>query len=675
MTKNQSSDQVGDTRSPALVPHFAGLYGMDHFSAMQAGPALKSLQSSPIADLAHASGEMRSNSVALGTCRQVLWFSFFFDGTGNNLQADEASLKHSNVAKLYRAHVRNNRQRGIYRFYIPGVGTYFPEVGDNGGSDLGLGTGKLGAERIEWALKQFDQMLLPHARRANNPLNAISEINLSAFGFSRGAALARAFINIFLEGRCEPASGTHPWRLRAGGHPVRVPFMGLFDTVASVGTPMSMNNTSVAGAAAGSVSFCIKYRLNNKDLSVVTPVHLAFAEGGRSGADPAVGWYDGHNSWGARMKIPEMVEEVRHFVAAHEIRNSFPLDSVTILERGTPRQPAHFHETVYPGVHSDVGGSYRPGEGGRSYSPLEKLGVIPLTHMYENAIAKGVPLLPRTAWEELQKRDFAIQSEVSACYNHYITKIGSMSSLGSLFNAHMALYFAWRFRSIRCKAGGDSTDSTRIERSRANFDVDIRKERAQVARLEAENNEALEKYKQVCVKRNAHIYNGFAGPSFSENLKKYDVELEALKEDQANAQDRFLQAKARLDAIPNMSSFAAMLEMYDQQLLSDVREIRRSLMGGEDPKIRAAGKRLELRPHYRGLVEAYENEFIYKRGLTDTRIIAFFDTYVHDSLAGFAKDATLPSDPRVVYVGGDEKLQYASIDGAAADNPDVQKTA
>jgi hypothetical protein len=32
---------------------------------------------------------------------------------------------------------------------------------------------------------------------------------------------------------------------------------------------------------------------------------------------------------------------------------------------------------------------------------------------------------------------------------------------------------------------------------------------------------------------------------------------------------------------------------------------------------------------------------------------------VHDSLAGFNTDETWPSDPRIVYVGGDNKLRYA----------------
>ena len=43
------------------------------------------------------------------------------------------------------------------------------------------------------------------------------------------------------------------------------------------------------------------------------------------------------------------------------------------------------------------------------------------------------------------------------------------------------------------------------------------------------------------------------------------------------------------------------------------------------------------------------------------KIIAFFDNYVHDSLAGFARDATLPSDPRVIYIGADVKAKYALL--------------
>jgi hypothetical protein len=129
-----------------------------------------------------------------------------------------------------------------------------------------------------------------------------------------------------------------------------------------------------------------------------------------------------------------------------------------------------------------------------------------------------------------------------------------------------------------------------------------------------------------------------------------------------NARDDSLKAKARKDALPNMESLQAMLDVYDRQLLADVQAIReaftkRGMFGGAPDFAR----RGELRPHYKILVEAYENEFENNKGLTDEKIIGLFDNYIHDSLAAFAKDATLPSDPRVVYLGGDEKYEYASL--------------
>ena len=70
--------------------------------------------------------------------------------------------------------------------------------------------------------------------------------------------------------------------------------------------------------------------------------------------------------------------------------------------------------------------------------------------------------------------------------------------------------------------------------------------------------------------------------------------------------------------------------------------------------------RSDLRPFYRMILECYEDEFGHDRGLQDQKIIAFFDNYVHDSLAGFASDVTLPSDPRCVYIGGDREAKYAN---------------
>jgi hypothetical protein len=660
VTKNRS-DKVGDTLSPALAPHSKGLRESSDFaSRLAAGTSPRSSKTVPIADVASSMHAGRKGSVETATCSQTLWFSFFFDGTGNNLEFDEATLKHSNIAKLFRVHMEDDNAKGIYRLYIPGVGTRFKEIGDPGGSTLGLGTGKGGEERMDWALNRFDKLLAPHVALANNPTNKILEINLCAFGFSRGAALARAFINIFLERRCDKADSKDRLRLRLGGYLVRIRFMGLFDTVASVGMPMSTNNTSFVGAAAGSVSTCIAHRLNDSSLAGTTPVRLAFAKDARPGADPAPGVYDGHNSWGGRMRIPEQVEEVRHFVAAHEIRNSFPLESVSVLERGKFVCPAHFHETVYPGVHSDVGGSYRPGEGGKSWRPTEKLGVIPLTHMFEHSIAKGVPLIPRTAWKRPQKLDFQIDREAKDSYDHYVEKVGAKSSLGELFNAHMSLYYGWRFNAIRRLIGGDISEFAEIARSRAAVEIDRKPLEAEVSKLERENDAAVKRIEKIRSDRPSlprTLYSDSKFDSF-----KFDAALRDAEAQQADTQDRLLQAKAKLDAVPNMDDFAEMLAMYNQQLLSDVLNIRKAIVDAKNSVFGAVDRNVELRPHYKLLVSAYENEFIDKNGLTDKKVIDFFEKYVHDSLAGFAKDATLPSDARVVYVGADNKLEYSSVD-------------
>ncbi|RBH40923.1 DUF2235 domain-containing protein, partial [Pseudomonas sp. MWU13-2860] len=117
------------------------------------------------------------------------------------------------------------------------------------------------------------------AKREADYKPEILRIKLYIYGFSRGAAEARSFL----------------WRLRelmdveAGtlcGIPVAVEFLGLFDTVASVG------------------------------LTELAP-----------GAEGHMGWADG------TMKLPPeagYLKRCAHLVSAHEQRLCFPLDSVAI---------------------------------------------------------------------------------------------------------------------------------------------------------------------------------------------------------------------------------------------------------------------------------------------------------------------------------------------------------
>src|SRR5260370_14132439 len=69
-------------------------------------------------------------------CEYRLNIGLFFDGTGNNQDWEGPEFtggtqlqrkKDSNVARLYRAYP-NKRLEGYYPYYVPGVGTPFPDI-------------------------------------------------------------------------------------------------------------------------------------------------------------------------------------------------------------------------------------------------------------------------------------------------------------------------------------------------------------------------------------------------------------------------------------------------------------------------------------------------------------------------------------------------------------------
>jgi Uncharacterized alpha/beta hydrolase domain (DUF2235) len=164
----------------------------------------------------------------------------------------------------------------------------------------------------------------------------ITEIFIDVYGFSRGAAQARTFTNWLLE-------------LFEGktlcGVPAKIRFLGLFDTVASVGLPAS------------------------------------FGMG-----------QNGHRSWAQPewLQISKQVKNCVHYVAMHENRGSFPVE--LIQQNG--RIPDNCHEFMFPGMHSDVGGGYDPQEQGRGLHGKneEKLSQMALNAMYQASRKALVPL-------------------------------------------------------------------------------------------------------------------------------------------------------------------------------------------------------------------------------------------------------------------------------------------
>lgn len=579
------------------------------------------------------------------TCRLTLRVTFFFDGTGNNRDADEPLLKNSNVARLYRSHTKDDPGAGIYHFYIPGVGTYFPDIGDAGGGSTEMAMGKGGEKRIDWAMKQLDDVIAAHPTG-----KTLVALHVNAFGFSRGSAEARAFANN-VQKKCTQADDG--WRWKSLDLPVRFGFLGLFETVAAVGL---VHTASVVGSASlaldwQSLDVVLAKRREGRYGTGSGLRELAF---GRPGADPATGSIgDGHMGWGGDMAIPAIVEKCVHFVAAHEQRNSFPSDST----REGNRYPDSCEEYVYPGMHSDVGGGYQAGEQGRSLDDARKLAQLPLLHMHSFAIKYGVPLqgIDEITVPEY-KGFFQLSSLLEKRWNHYMQTAGRGGKpLGQMALAHTRLWYQWRFhrihaylQSINGRPGDTLPNEGDIRQAEAGFDeqrvaaqtkVDTAKNDPDWAAAKSQVSHASAALRRERDRRSRGLPNDMSSKQADYDAAKSHAEI---------YEDRYNRARASLDAIPGVGAAQA-IRAYDLNLIRDVQFLRRVV------KERGAQN---LRPHYRMLLEIHEAEFA-GRGLSDPDIIAFFNDYVHDSLAGFAKDITLPSDPRCYYDGGDNLIRFA----------------
>ncbi|WOD20734.1 T6SS phospholipase effector Tle1-like catalytic domain-containing protein [Paraburkholderia kirstenboschensis] len=360
-------------------------------------------------------------------CSDVVNISLFFDGTGNNKDADEASKKWANPAKMWQAAFLIAEKGGPdYPIYISGVGTAFngtatdwldeawtttqDKVGGGFGGAGGTRRTEFGKNNVNDKLRM---VLLDNAKKLNATTKAYAEkskgeslgelskalaahrlikmINLSVFGFSRGAALARAFANDFLKDCKTDKQG----QLTYQGFPVRTHFMGLFDTVASFGGP-----------AVNMDSF--------------------FTE--------------------KNLKVPGAVERCVHYVAAHEMRFSFPVD----LIRQHGKLMPNWSETVYPGVHSDVGGGYEPVDQGLSNNYAR----IPLRDMMSEALKAGVHLPAYGDVESINApifdERFAVTPDAETAFARYMRAVPTRGSIEDVVNAHMkALYSAYGTMSRR----------------------------------------------------------------------------------------------------------------------------------------------------------------------------------------------------------------------------------
>lgn len=575
--------------------------------AVNRGVARDGTKASPVAD-----------------CQQEPWLTFYFDGTGNNEQIDATTDEHSNVARLYRARVENDENKGVMSFYIPGIGTPFREIGDKGG-DWKSAVAWGGQARLDWAWDKFQTQVKKAAARANSPVNKIRMIHVAVLGFSRGAALARAFA-VKLQQHCEPIG--KGWITKQGCHPIRLYFMGLFDTVASVGVPTAARKYQQEAAAVARVSPWL----------AAVPVWVTSTA-------------DGHASWASDIRIPAMALRCVHHIAAHEVRNSFPLD--TLLEGG--RYPSNAVEVVYPGVHSNVGGGYRPGEGGRLSSPFGMLSAIPLLAMYDEAYKAGVPLRSLQRLRQTNRpadlaiyldfhpakpEDQTIRQTLITRFNHYMKTVGhGAAPVGQMVAAHMKLYFRWRIidvgrKRLAAQKGQQDQTAQRLSASEAKWGQERAEKQSALDKVDSEAL-GLEFKASMLAMAASGLFPGEQQQELLREAQKCRQRASILREQAVPLQ-------ASINTMPSSDgSLLKNMQHYDREFLQDsgrVLKARKDILKGFDRLLR----------------EAWEEPV-----LKDLEVIAFFDDYVIDSLAAFAMDRTRATEARVLYQGRDNRVQYA----------------
>ncbi len=247
----------------------------------------------------------------------------FGDVTGS------AANELTNIQKLFDLYQTDtfNDDKAVFNHaqYITGIGTgnstdIAPADEDEiPGQSLGLG--KYGVvAKVETGIEQVCQQLesVISIIREQTQFDGFSKIEFDVFGFSRGTAAARHFVNTVLEGdsslfaarfseACSllqtPLARTFDW---SSNNSCEVMFTGLFDTVAAIMNPLTLDMS-----------------LHNDD------------------NDPVRLWLD-----------PDRVRKAVHLVAheSTEYRINFSLNKLN--------RASHFDELILPGAHSDLGGGY-----------------------------------------------------------------------------------------------------------------------------------------------------------------------------------------------------------------------------------------------------------------------------------------------------------------------------
>ena len=309
-------------------------------------------------------------------------------------------------------------------------------------------------------------------------------------------------------------------------------------------------------------------------------------------------WNGGHNNWAEDMKLPAMVEQTVHMIAAHEARRRFPLDSTRI----DADYPDNTVEIWYPGVHSDVGGGYAPQEQGRENT----ISRFALNHMYEVAFAAGVlfekmKALPPEVQDEFNKDDAQLREAFNAYIDAVPKKTGSMEEV---LASHMQVMHRWLKERVAGK--GESASTVRLVQMR-----DEAKKKAKAARKQ-----------QAAILTEGQGSDGGEIPVWS---SEQEQRFQAATKERKAADKDYDEAS---DALND-------LKQEERKYLWDVQDIYFR---------ETQGQKLSLRE--RSIKDAWEDT-----SPLPEAVKRFFDLFSHDSVAHFNFDTSRLSDWRTVYFG------------------------
>lgn len=310
---------------------------------------------------------------------KILHIGVFFDGTGNNKVMDTGEGSQSNIAKLSEIYRHNEtwtdtqkKEHKSMMIYKSGVGTYDTKKEHDANSvdrKYEKGGGGGGAKRINEAINEVKKLLQTH-KTGSGDGTYIDRV-IDVFGFSRGAAEARDFINTF------NTKNKYDFKEKK----VRFNFVGIYDTVGSFGVAGNNINNKPKDPSKHSEdefhliegdvgSFMMSDGIETK---TVTAYDYASAEimerdlkkqgWGLTNTKMASGGTPPYTMTFSRLSDDfepynfnlhtKSAGTIIHMVAHDEVRKNFPLSSLN------PIGGAH-GEWVYAGVHSDVGGGYAP---------------------------------------------------------------------------------------------------------------------------------------------------------------------------------------------------------------------------------------------------------------------------------------------------------------------------